>query len=854
MPQPGKHFVGREYELALLDEAWEDPKTHIVEFVAFGGVGKSALVANWLKEMQKEGWRGAACVLGHSFYSQGSRVDTQASADSFINEALQFFGDPDPTAGSPWDKGERLARLVRERPTLLILDGVEPLQLPGSGNIGGSGGQIRDPGLAALVRELAAGTNGLVVISTRVRIQHIEGWEDSSVRRVDLENLSAAAGAALLKMLGVTGTDEEREAACLEVKGHGLALNLLGTYLQKAFGGDIQKLDQVELFRADDKAGSHARHMMERYEGFLGESPELSIVRLLGLFDRPATMGEINALRAKPAIPGLTESLVELNEADWNYAVANLRNYELLANDSSTEKPTQNIEHFLDAHPLIREHFAAQLAEHHADAAREAHRRLYEHLKQSTPELPDNLKDMMPLYHAVAHGCKAGVGEETFRLVYDPRIQRSTEFFNVRKLGSFGTELATLSHFFDDRLRTPLKELPDELKAELLSQIAFDLQALGRLTEVRPAMQASVDAAMAQSDWKNAAARTSNLSELSLTLGDVSSAVRQGEQSVELADRSGDPFHRMVNRTTLADALHAVSRGRLSAEAFAEAEGMQKEMQPQYPIPYSLPGYRYCNLLLDELSELSDRQFASALGDREDTFKRELQQVRNRAETTLKWYGDDKTTGTLNFALDHLTLGRTWLIEARMKDESGRMKSGGQDSSFILPHSALDAAQQHLDESVALFRQAGHQDHLPRGLLQRAALWRAKFQIKSDESHIELAERDLSEAETIAKRGDMLTWRIEVALERTRLALARMKEEGGRMNEHMRDRAREKLEEARRLIKKTEKPYEPHVPDWDEWQAPEYVGVFKEGEIVGYHCRNDEMERLQKQIDSVEEQ
>ena len=55
---------------------------------------------------------------------------------------------------------------------------------------------------------------------------------------------------------------------------------------------------------------------------------------------------------------------------------------------------------------------------------------------------------------------------------------------------------------------------------------------------------------------------------------------------------------------------------------------------------------------------------------------------------------------------------------------------------------------------------------------------------------------------------------------------------------------------AKRLVKQTEKNCEPHVPDWDEWDPPEYVGVFKKGEIVGYHCRNDEIERLQKEIDS----
>ena len=62
------------------------------------------------------------------------------------------------------------------------------------------------------------------------------------------------------------------------------------------------------------------------------------------------------------------------------------------------------------------------------------------------------------------------------------------------------------------------------------------------------------------------------------------------------------------------------------------------------------------------------------------------------------------------------------------------------------------------------------------------------------------------------------------------------------------------LDEARRLVKQTKRPYEPHVPDWEEWEPPEYVGVFKKGDIVGYHCRNDEIERLQKQIDSVEKQ
>ncbi|HZF12924.1 MAG TPA: TIR domain-containing protein, partial [Thermoanaerobaculia bacterium] len=72
LPTSGKLFVGREPELARLDVAWEDPRTHVLTFVAFGGVGKSTLVARWLDPMAADGWRGARRVLDWSFYSQGT--------------------------------------------------------------------------------------------------------------------------------------------------------------------------------------------------------------------------------------------------------------------------------------------------------------------------------------------------------------------------------------------------------------------------------------------------------------------------------------------------------------------------------------------------------------------------------------------------------------------------------------------------------------------------------------------------------------------------------------------------------------------------------------------------------------
>jgi hypothetical protein len=125
LPIPGPQFVGREAELARLDAAWENPRLHILTLVAFGGVGKSALVARWLDRMAADGWRGAARVLAWSFYSQGSK-DQNTSAEPFIDYALRFFGDPDPKAGSLYDRGARLASLIRMERSLLVLDGVSP--------------------------------------------------------------------------------------------------------------------------------------------------------------------------------------------------------------------------------------------------------------------------------------------------------------------------------------------------------------------------------------------------------------------------------------------------------------------------------------------------------------------------------------------------------------------------------------------------------------------------------------------------------------------------------------------------------------------------------------------------------
>ena len=130
LPSTSPDLFGREKELKALNDSWNNQDINILSLVAWGGVGKSALVNKWLSQMAKGNYRGAERVYGWSFYSQGAAEGRQVSADQFIAAALTWFGDPDPTAGSPWDKGERLAEYIKQQRTLLILDGLEPLQNP----------------------------------------------------------------------------------------------------------------------------------------------------------------------------------------------------------------------------------------------------------------------------------------------------------------------------------------------------------------------------------------------------------------------------------------------------------------------------------------------------------------------------------------------------------------------------------------------------------------------------------------------------------------------------------------------------------------------------------------------------
>jgi hypothetical protein len=157
---------------------------------------------------------------------------------------------------------------------------------------------------------------------------------------------------------------------------------------------------------------------MESYQNWLGEGPELSILRMLGLFDRPADEKALGALLKAPAIRGLTESLTDLSATEWRTILCRLRRARLLA----AEDPQNPGD--LDTHPLVREYFGEQLQSQRTEAWKECNRRLYEYFRTLAPQLPNSFREMEPLFLAVICACNVGLFREALHEVYIPRIQQ----------------------------------------------------------------------------------------------------------------------------------------------------------------------------------------------------------------------------------------------------------------------------------------------------------------------------------------------------------------------------------------------------------------------------------------------
>jgi hypothetical protein len=509
---------------------------------------------------------------------------------------------------------------------------------------------------------------------------------------------------------------------------------------------------------------------MESYETewLAGEPVLLAIMHLIGLFDRPASSGCLKALRAKPAIEGLTDQIVKLQDGEWQRAVARLREGRLLA-PSDAAAPEA-----LDGHQLVREWFGERLLQTNEVAWKAAHRRLYEHLRDTTSEGREpTLEDLAPLYQAIAHGCRAGRHQDALYRIYvdricrrDPRT-RQIEYYASKRLGAIGINLAVISWFFDKPYETPAATLDADDRSWLIAEAAVGLVELGRLVEALPALREALLMAEDARNWSHAAARAHNLSGSELLAGQIVVSIAMADKCLAYADHAGllsgakdfTGAYEIAFRAAYAKALHAAGRRVEAERRFGDVERRQRELDRRLPLLHGITGYFYCDLLLD---------------------KGHWEGAHDRATNSTKI--GRKVGWVLEVGLDALTLARIQLGKA-IKGIEAQGRSSTEVSRFGLSnwfhwkaHSAgpkwthvrdgVQTTRALLNESVDRLRTSGRDDYIPCVLLARAALHRSIGDWAG-------TARDLDEVEEIAEPGQMRLFLCDMALERVRLFFAR---------------------------------------------------------------------------------
>lgn len=577
-------FFGRIAELQMLNDAWAGNDSRIIQFIAPGGTGKTKLLRQWLDHTT-----GIDTLLAWSFYSQGAGENKQISATPFFIHAFQKLGSTRTSFTTEEDRGEHLAELLQAQRSVLVLDGLEPLQHAGRGMLG----ELKDRAIRQLLKSLASHNNGLCIITTRIAVHELS--DRAHVVRHELQNLVPADGMLLLQSLGVRGRTEELHKAAQEYRCHALALSLLGNLLRLRYQGDVLKRDTLKELSIDvtgSKESRHAFKVMQSYQEWFAGEPELALLHLLGLFDHPVSLEVLMVLWAEQ-IPHLTAGI---EENTWLEAIDALREeHHLLAQYDGLKEQAND----LDCHPLIREYFGQQLKYQQPNAWQQAHKTLYNYYKTlPAKELPDTLDELQPLFCAVAHGCAAGLHQQVLDEVYWPRVRRKNEAFIVKKLGAFSDDLAALAHFFTIPWQTPVLGLGKNEQALLLSWVGYRLRALGRLREALAPMHANIEMYVKLENWTLAAVNANNLSELQLSLGEISEAKASSHLSMEYANKSGVWQPGVNSLTTQADILHHMGNTSTALVLFREAEKLQQEHQPYYSRLYSARGFFYCDLLL----------------------------------------------------------------------------------------------------------------------------------------------------------------------------------------------------------------------------------------------------------------
>jgi tetratricopeptide (TPR) repeat protein len=478
--------------------------------------------------------------------------------------------------------------------------------------------------------------------------------------------------------------------------------------------------------------------------------PDVQALRLLGLFEGPADAGCLRALRSPPPIKGITDKLVELTGQQWNAIVDHLAASELISierDKGGALVPNTPI----NCHDLTREYLRQRLLEVGAQAFQGAHLKLYTYLTEEQDRQHPTLDDLLPLYEAVFHGCRAGCAQSAYNDVYIGRINHATaeppSYYAADTLGAYGTDFVGLNHFVKRQWDEFVEGIDDGAKHKLLLHAADLLQFLGRVDEaVEP-----LDSALrllelrGEKDWREMADITYRRAMQAWRAGRMAEAVRAGKQAVKYAAKvkPSDAKMSFLGHSCYGFALFLAGRGNEAINTLPRRIPRKMSEREKW-----LHTYRSFEVRLAGAERTSWRCLlrASPTGAELRAARTAVQSERKRLRR-LRSPGEKSTTA---YGMHHLLRGRLALYAAHY--------AHGGDAEV-----ERRKARKHLQAAIETLA--------AKAIGAKPVCLESRAWLRALEGDCDAARDDLNEVSALARSGGMVSHLIDALLYRARLFL-----------------------------------------------------------------------------------